>query len=161
LARSLAASKHGTVRTAAEFDKLVSAGRVDKRTIPGYVEAETIDAGADTDTSWVAAAKAITKARRNANTIGKKTRELKRPPTDPTVLAQAKEFLSSLGDIRKVEVVRAAASWTNADGAGIQRRDAFALIHDLRPDVRDHTISTQWQLTKAGRVSSSILSNAD
>lgn len=150
VARKLAAEKEGTVRTQAEIDALLTAGRLDKTTMPGYVPPEVIPA----DTAWTALAKQVAKVgRQNAQTIGKKEKTLKRPPTDENVILHATAYCRTLQAENKVSIVRKLALWTDADmgGAKLQRCDAFTIIHAVFPDVADHTISTQWQLVRSGK----------
>lgn len=162
LARAFAKANDGTVRTQAEFDELSQAGRVDARTVPGYVAPEVIKAEpvvTPTEPTeppaanpWSSLAEKINKTMKVRNTLGKKEKALKRVVTNPETLAAAAAHLQAIpADTSKVMAVRIMAAWQDGEGRGIQRRDALALFAQYRDGVAAATVSTQWQLVRSGK----------
>jgi hypothetical protein len=175
VARGDAARLGGTVRTQADIDALINADRLDRTTLPGYVSPEPIINPApapiapDVDAElreqlkefpvssgrWNEMAAGIAAAHKKATTIGKKDRTPKRPPTDAAVLAEAAVFIRAelcQADVSKVQAVRELADWQSTGGVKLHRGDAIKLLGEALPGISPATVSTQWQLVRAGKL---------
>lgn len=163
-ARHFAKANDATVKTQAELDTLLAAGKIDRRTMPGYVAPERIEAlatateekveatvAAGVATSILDMAKQIANNAKTRVTIGAKKAKAKtaRVETPVAVLTEAQAFVGTLGELNKVDTVRELARWVAADGTKLQRRDALSLLHDI---VNPATVSTQWQLVRSGKL---------
>jgi hypothetical protein len=89
-------------------------------------------------------------------TLGKKEKEEapKRVPTDPAVLARAKEYAASLdpqvrtGKMSRVAFVRHLALW---EEKALQRPDVLQMVSDQALGISPATASTQFQFARSNR----------
>lgn len=144
-ARHFARANEGTVKSQAEFDALVAAGKVQAAQVELKAEPK-----AEAPSSIMAMAKQIAKSTKTRVTIGAKDKSnvKKRVATSDAVLTEARAFVATLTG-NKVDTVRALARWVAADGTQLQRRDGLALLDGI---VNPATVSTQWQLVRSGKL---------
>lgn len=151
-ARHFARANEGTVKSQAEFDALVAAGKVQAAQVELKTEpkVEAPAAEVQAPSSIMAMAEQIAKSTKTRVTIGAKAKGdvKKRVDTPEPVLTEARAFVATLTG-NKVDTVRALARWTAADGTQLQRRDGLALLDGI---VNPATVSTQWQLVRSGKL---------
>lgn len=150
-ARHFARANEGTVKSQAEFDALVAAGKAQA----AQVELAAAPAPkTEAPSSIMAMAEQIAKSTKTRVTIGAKDKSnvKKRVATSDTVLQAAAAWLREVvqaGSYNKVDTVRALARWTAEDGTQLQRRDGLYLLDGI---VNRATVSTQWQLVRSGKL---------
>lgn len=144
-ARHFARANEGTVKSQAEFDALVAAGKVQA----AQVELKT-EPKVEAPSSIMAMAEQIAKSTKTRVTIGAKDKSdvKKRVATPEPVLTEARAFVATLTG-NKVDTVHTLARWTAADGTQLQRRDGLTLLDGI---VNPATVSTQWQLVRSGKL---------
>lgn len=113
----------------------------------------------------VAATAAVERAAAPAAPKQQRVRELKRPPTDGDVVAEAIQFFNDLvakadadGSVTKVQYVRALAKWPEGSKKpALQRRDVFDIVA-MYPEleIAPATISTQFQFARSGKAKQNV-----
>lgn len=148
-ARQTAKELNGTVRTQEEYANLIADGKLPRTPVEPFVaEPQTEkEALGNMFTNIAAEVNSSAKVR---ETLGKKVKELKRPVTPPAVMAAASNVVAShLATVSKVHMVRLLAAF-ELGGVKLQRKDAMHLL--AKSEIAAATISTQWQLVRAGKV---------